>query len=91
MSYSQGTTSLLYGMSDQSSAANLYSEKVNIAVLLGPAVFFSHMEIKVLRDLADNLFIFKFLYEYNYLEVASSDSWVIEGCQRQGSSLNGNF
>mmetsp|Transcript_4677 Transcript_4677/g.7956 ORF Transcript_4677/g.7956 Transcript_4677/m.7956 type:complete len:193 (-) Transcript_4677:721-1299(-) len=37
--FSQGTTAILYGMSDQSKARDIYREKVDLAVLLGPAVF----------------------------------------------------
>lgn len=80
--YSQGTTSLLYGMSIQSSAAQFYKDKVQNVVLLAPAIFFRGLSYPKLVELANNLFVFKFLAEFNYLEIASQDAWIRAGCQK---------
>ena len=48
-------------MSKQSKDEQFYKDNVSVVGLIAPAVFVSDLDIQVLKDLAANSFIFKFL------------------------------
>lgn len=79
IAYSQGTTAALFGASNSSKSHESYHQNVNSIFLLAPAVYFRGMEIEALCKIARNQFLFDFLYQFGYFEIAGTEPWLHEG------------
>lgn len=91
IAYSQGTTSILYGMSEQSKAEATYRQKVRQAFLLAPAVYFSGLKVDSLKFVIKNPFLFKFLYQFGYYQIKSAEPWARDTCSRSHDDLQSKF
>lgn len=70
--FSQGTTATMFGLSAQSKSSAYLHETVQSAVLLGPSMLLKDLSYSVLRQLANNKVLWKFLFETGLVEISGT-------------------